>query len=183
MPLRSWKKLSGAVIANNGWWAYRKDEYELPSGKKGEYHYVHTNGASMVVPVTGEGKLLLVNQYRYLCGRESIEFPCGGVKDGSSYNETAWHELREETGYTSDRLSLGGEFNPYNGITDEICKVYIARELVFVGGAPDETEEFELIPLTPVELESRIASGEIWDGMTIAAWGIVRHAFSMSGGR
>ena len=182
MSLRSWKKLSGSIIAQNGWWTYRKDEYELPSGKKGEYHYVHTNGASMVVPVTVEGKVLLVNQYRYLCGRESIEFPCGGVKDGSSYNETAWHELREETGYTSERLSLAGEFNPYNGITDEICKVYLARELVFIGGAPDETEEFELVPLTPVELESRISSGEIWDGMTIAAWGIVRRAFGPGGG-
>ncbi len=101
-----------------------------------------------------------------------------GVKDGSSYNETARHELREETGYTSDRISLAGEFNPYNGVTDEICKVYIARDLVFVGGNPDETEEFEPVSLTPADLESRISSGEIWDGMTIAAWGIVRKAFA-----
>ena len=178
MSLRSWKKLSGSVIARNSWWTYRKDEFELPSGKKGEYHYVHTNGASMVVPVTVDGKVLLVNQYRYLCGRESIEFPCGGVKDGSSHEETARHELREETGYTSDRIALAGEFNPYNGVTDEICKVYIARNLVFVGGSPDETEEFEPVPLTPADLESRIASGEIWDGMTIAAWGIVRKGFA-----
>jgi ADP-ribose pyrophosphatase len=182
MPLRSWKKLSGSIVANNGWWTYRRDEYQLPSGRKGEYHYVHTNGASMVVPVTGEGKLLLVNQYRYLCSRESIEFPCGGVKDRSSYDETARHELREETGYTSASLSQAGEFNPYNGITDEICRVYVARDLTYVGGAPDETEEFELVNMTPRELESRIASGEIWDGMTIAAWSIVRHAFLGSAG-
>ena len=182
MPLRSWKKLSGSIIARNGWWTYRKDEFELPSGKKGEYHYVHTNGASLIVPVTVDGKVLLVNQYRYLCGRESTEFPCGGVKDGSSYDETARHELREETGYTSGRLSRAGEFNPYNGVTDEICRVYIARGLVHVGGTPDETEEFELVTLTPGELESRIASGEIWDGMSIAAWGIVRHAFGPGGG-
>jgi ADP-ribose pyrophosphatase len=181
MSLRSWKKLSGSVIAHNGWWAYRKDEYELPSGKRGEYHYVHTNGASMVVPVTLEGNVLLVNQFRYLCSRESIEFPCGGVKDGSSYEETAAHELREETGYASGNVSPAGEFNPYNGITDEICRVFIARELVFVGDAPDETEEFEHVELSPGELESRIASGEIWDGMTIAAWGIVRHLFGAAG--
>jgi len=182
MSLRGWKKLSGSVIARNGWWTYRKDEYELPSGKRGEYHYVHTNGASLVVPVTVEGNVLLVNQFRYLCGRESIEFPCGGVKDGSSYFETARHELREETGYTSGDLAQVGEFNPYNGVTDEICRVYIARDLVYVGGTPDETEEFELVPLPPGELESRIASGEIWDGMTIAAWGIVRPAFAPGAG-
>jgi hypothetical protein len=81
----------------------------------------------------------------------------------------------------SGRLSQAGEFNPYNGVTDEICKVYLARELVHVGGTPDETEEFELLTLTTAELESRIASGEIWDGMSIAAWAIVRHAFGPGG--
>jgi ADP-ribose pyrophosphatase len=174
MPLLPWRTIRETVVARNGWWTYRRDEYELPSGQKGEYHYVHTNGASLIVPVTDDGALLLVNQYRYLCRRESLEFPCGGVKDGSSYDETAREELREETGHTSDRLLLVGEFNPYNGVTDEICKVFIARNLTFVGGAPDETEQFELVRLKPEEMEARIAGGKIWDGMTIAAWGIVR---------
>ncbi|HUI64582.1 MAG TPA: NUDIX hydrolase, partial [Bacteroidota bacterium] len=67
-----------------------------------------------------------------------------------------------------------GEFNPYNGVTDEICQVFIARNLVFVGADPDVTEEFEILQLAPSDLEQRIASGEIWDGMTIAAWALVR---------
>ena len=174
MPLKAWKKLRESTLAQNPWWTYRKDDFELPSGTTGEYHYVHTNGASLVVPVAADGRILLVNQYRYLCARESIEFPCGGVKEGSSYSETAWNELREETGYRSDRLFLAGEFNPYNGVTDEICQVFIARNLVFVGADPDVTEEFEILQLTPSDLEQRIASGEIWDGMTIAAWALVR---------
>jgi ADP-ribose pyrophosphatase len=174
MSLTPWKRISRSVLFRNGWWAYVRDEYVLPSGKTGEYHLVHTNGASMVIPVTGEGKLLLVNQYRYLCAKESIEFPCGGVKDGSTYQETARHELREETGYTADALSEAGEFNPYNGVTDEICKIFIARGLRFVGGKPDDTEEFEYLHLTPSEIGARIVSGEIWDGMTIAAWAIAQ---------
>jgi ADP-ribose pyrophosphatase len=128
----------------------------------------------LIVPVADDGRIILVNQFRYLCDRESIELPCGGVKDGSSHNETAWQELREETGYTSDRMFLAGEFNPYNGVTDEICKVYVARELIHVGGDPDETEEFELVRLAPGELDGKIASGEIWDGMTIAGWTIAK---------
>ena len=174
MPLKEWKQIRATIVAHNPWWVYRKDDYELPSGKRGEYHYVHTNGASLIIPVTDDGKLLMVNQYRYLMRRESIEFPCGGVKEGSSYNETAWHELREETGYTTDRLFEAGEFNPYNGVTDEICRIYIARDLRFVGETPDETEEFEYLHLAPEQLESSIASGRIWDGMTIAAWAIAR---------
>ena len=124
--------------------------------------------------MAADGRILLVNQYRYLCDRESIEFPCGGVKDGSTHNETAWQELREETGYSSSKLFLAGEFNPYNGITDEICKVYIAHDLQYVGTDPDDTEEFEHLSLTPAEIDAKIADGTIWDGMTIAAWGIAR---------
>ena len=55
-----------------------------------------------------------------------------------------------------------------------MCRVYVARNLRFVGGVPDETEEFELLRLAPAEVEARIRSGAIWDGMTIAAWSIAK---------
>lgn len=174
MPLKSWKKLSESIVFRNAYWTYKRDAFELPSGKPGEYHYVHTNGSSMVIPVERDGTLLLVNQYRYLVARESVEFPCGSVKDGSTHEETARHELAEETGYSAESLFLAGEFNPFNGVTDEMCRVYVARGLAFVGGTPDETEEFELLRLAPAEVEKRIRSGAIWDGMTIAAWSIAK---------
>lgn len=174
MTLPAWSRISRIERFKNAWWTYLLDEYKLPSGKRGEYHFVHTLGSSMVVPVLPDGKLLLVNQYRYLLDRESIEFPCGSVKEGSNHDRTAWEELAEETGYSAKTLLQVGEFNPYNGVTDEICRVYIARDLQFVGADPDETEEFELVQLSPEELERKIAGGTVWDGMTIAAWGIGR---------
>lgn len=176
MALRRWHRLRRVFEIKNPWWSYRKEIVALPSGKEGEYHLVHTNGASMVIPVRADGKILLVNQYRYLLDRESLEFPCGGVKDGSSYLETATEELAEETGCSSGDLRCVGEYDPYNGVTDEICKVYIARELTHVEAHRDETEEFEQVVLSPAELESTIKSGGIWDGMTLAAWSIARHA-------
>lgn len=172
MGLKSWKRLAETVLFKNPWWTYRRDEVELPSGKKGEYHYVHTNGSAMVIPILDDGRILMVNQYRYLLDRESVEFPCGSVKDGSSHDATARHELAEETGYSAGTLTLAGEFNPYNGVTDELCRVYIARGLHHVGASPDETEEFELLALTGQEIDERIRTGQIWDGMSIAAWAV-----------
>lgn len=174
MSLKPWKKLSESIIFKNNWWTYKKDELELPSGKFGEYHYVHSNGSSIIIPIMNDGRVLMVKQYRYLVAKESIEFPCGSVKDGSTHDETAWHELTEETGYSSNRLFMVGEFNPYNGITNEMCHVYIARELQHVGGVPDETEEFELMLLNASEVDEKIRSGEVWDGMSIAAWHVVK---------
>lgn len=172
MALKRWKTIAKHVVSQNPWWRYRRDEFLLPSGKLGEYHYVQTNGSAMVVPVNADGAVLLVNQYRYLLDRESIEFPCGSVKEGSSFDRTAWEELAEETGYSAGEMALVGEFNPYNGVTDEMCRVYLARDLRYVGGSPDETEEFELLWLRPEEIDARIRDGTIWDGMTIAAWAI-----------
>lgn len=176
MALARWKTLRRNVVTTNPWWEYRHDVFSLPDGGQGDYHYVHTEGASMVLPLLDDGRLVLVRQYRYLCDRESLEFPCGGVKAGSNHLHTARQELAEEAGFDAAELTLLGEFNPYNGITDEICHVYLARKLTPVVSYPDLTEEFERVPLRPQEIDRRIASGEIWDGMTLAAWTIARTA-------
>jgi len=172
--LSRWKTLTSKVVHQNPWWTYKVDTFEIPNGLTGEYHYVHTAGASMIVPVDGDGRLILVNQYRYLCDRESVEFPCGGVKEGKTFDEMAAIELEEETGYRSNELIRIGEFNPYNGVTNEVCAVYIATSLYQTASKPEATEEFELVVCTPDELDEMIRENRIWDGMTLAAWLLAR---------
>ena len=162
------------VLFANPWWKYCHDQIELPSGKLGEYHYVLTNGSSMVVSLDDNKRLLLVRQYRYTGNRDSIEFPCGGVKDGSTHDETAKKELLEETGFLPAQIEPVGEFNPCNGLLEETCRVYIARNLRYIGARPDETESFELLRLTMEEMEELIQNATIWDGMTLAAWAIAK---------
>jgi ADP-ribose pyrophosphatase len=174
LMLSRWTTLSSRILHTNPWWKYLLDSFQTANGHVGEYHYVHTAGASMIVPIANDGRIVLVNQYRYLCQRESIELPCGGVKPEHTYEETAHHELEEETGYRSARMECIAEFNPYNGVTDEICKVFIADDLTLYEAKPDETEEFEILRLRPEEIDAMIVRGEIWDGMTLAAWVLAR---------
>ncbi|MGA9120940.1 MAG: NUDIX hydrolase [Bacteroidota bacterium] len=174
MPLASWETLTRTERFKNPWWTYRLNTFQLPGGQLGEYHFVHTNGSSLVIPRLPDGRLVLVNQFRYLAERESVEFPCGSVKDGSTYEETARHELREETGYSAEKLTPVGSFNPYNGVTDEFCRIYFAEGLRQVGGVPDATEEFEIREWTLAEMDEHIVDGSLWDGMTIAAWCIAK---------
>ncbi len=178
--LSRWKKLSSRIIDKNPWWSYTLDSFKIPDGIEGKYYYVHTEGSSMVVPVLDDGRIVLVNQYRYLCDRESVEFPCGGVKPEHRYDEMARIELEEEAGYLARSLDLVGEFNPFNGVTDEICKVFIARGLTKVQAKPESTEEFEMIMATPGEIDSMISKNVIWDGMTLAAWMLARKVFDDS---
>ena len=91
------------------------------------------------------------------------------------HEQTARDELAEEAGRTAADLALVGRFVPMNGVTDEVCHVYVARGLALATAAePDDTEEVEIVRLPPDEVEARIGTGEIWDGMTTAAWCLAR---------
>lgn len=174
MELKPWKKISSEVKFKNPWWTYIMDKYLLPSGREGEYHYVHTGGSVFIIPVFEDGNLLMNIQYRYLNERFSLEFPGGGVKPGENPDEIAGKELIEETGYSGE-LEKVGIFNPFCGVTNEYCHVYIARNLKpSEEEKPDDSEEFLIQKISVNELEEMIHTNEIFSGMTMASWALAR---------
>jgi len=175
--LPRWKKLSSEVVLDNPWWRYKKDRFEL-NGKQGEYHYASTHGSAMVIPVTAQGELVLVEQFRYLLDRVSLEFPGGGVAEHEPPLTAAARELAEECGLAADLVSIG-RFTPWNGVTDETCHVYLAEPVRqdASGAVPDATETFVVHRFTRAQLEAEIAGGRVCDGMTLAAYALYRAAY------
>lgn len=173
--MKAWNKISTTSIYKNNYWEYKLDEFETGLGVKGKYHYVHTRGSTMVIPISNSGKIILVKQYRYLNNKESIEFPCGSVSKGLSNIENAEKELREETGFSANKFTSIGKFNPYNGVTDEICEIFIAEDLFKSPLPKDPTENFEILMLEREKIELLIAENNIWDGMTMASWEISKN--------
>jgi ADP-ribose pyrophosphatase len=168
--LKELKQISSSIRSSNPYWQYGFDVYEKPDGSHGDYHYVHSRGSVMVVPRFPDDTYLVTKQYRYLNQRVSYEFPGGGQLPNLSVEEQAQCELQEESGFSGE-LTFLGEFNPCNGITDEICSVFLAQNLVPAPDArPDESEEFERVRISRKELTHLIHFGECWDGMTLAAW-------------
>ncbi len=175
MELKRWEKLSTELKFSNNWWSYRIDKYLLPDGKEGEYHYAFTHGSAFVIPINDNGKIIMVKQYRYLNDRFSMEFPGGGVKKENNHDREAEKELIEETGFEGE-LEYAGMFNPYNGVTNEICKVYIARNLKPSSEyKKDDSEEFVIYEFSTEEIEIMISNNEIYDGMTLASWALVKN--------
>jgi len=174
--LQEWKKINSSTVDKNPWWTYKKDHFEIPGRYRGEYFYVHTNGSAMVIPLSAEGRVSCVAQYRYLCRRISLELPCGSVKEGHSVEETARYECTEEVGFEPQALVRVGAFNPCNGLTDEMCTVFVGTDLVPRRREGDVTEELEVQHLAPRRIDELIATGDIWDGMTIAAWTMAKPA-------
>lgn len=168
-----WKTLSSEEIHKNKWYRIVKKNFETPEKKSGEYFVLETDGSSMVVPIK-ENRIIFGKQYRYTIDRWSIELPCGGVKRGSSYLKTAAEELEEEAGYKAGFIEEIGEFAPFEGVSSEICKVYLATDLVYVGNNLEDTEHIETMEVEIPKVYKMVEDGEIIAGMTIAALALAR---------
>lgn len=170
--LKKLKKLSSKEKFRNKWWAYIIDEYEWPTGDIGEYHFVRTTGSTMIIPKLKDDIFIMTKQFRYLNQKESIEFPGGSIKQGLLPEQNALEELEEEAGFICSAVTELGKFNPYNGVTDEICTVFLAEGLSQTELKPEPSEEFEIMQLSFNQINQKIATGEIWDGMTLASWAV-----------
>lgn len=169
--LKSFRQLSREVVDTNVIFQYCKDMVELPDGKVEEYVACVHKGASAVVPVLEDGRILMVHQYRYALGRNTVEIPAGGRNSvDESFEAAAIRELEEETGYTTDE-------KPEHLITiataiaycDEIIEVYVARNLRRTGQHLDPDEFIEVVPYELDSLVDMIYSGKIQDSKTIAS--------------
>lgn len=171
--LLSWKRLTHAVKMTNPWWEYHEDTFTMPNGKTGTYHFMHTTGSVVVIPMTDDGRVVCTRQYRYLADRISLELVGGGIESGQTAEEAARNELAEETGFAADSLEKIGEIMPLPGLVKETEYVFLASGLRDVPAHPDVTEEFETVLLTPEELDTAIG-GEFFNGWSIAAWALAR---------
>lgn len=162
------KTISSKVLYSNPYWNYCLDRYSIDS-KEFDYHYVNSRGSVIVIPKLNDTTFVMVEQYRYLNKKNSIEFPGGGVQLNSDYETSAKNELEEETGYTCSDLVFIGEFNPCNGITNEICRVYLANKLNQIVSRHEETEKIKLLYLSLEEINQLIKSNKIWDSMSISS--------------
>ena len=107
----------------------REDEVALPDGEQIKYAYVERDEAVVIVPVTGDGKIVMLKQYRYAVDEWCVEVPAGGMHDSgdASPEEVARKELREEVGATAEKLTYIDFFFSANAITDEKCHVFLAQ--------------------------------------------------------
>jgi ADP-ribose pyrophosphatase len=174
MPKRL-KKLSEEVVHENVWWTYKHDTYEKPNGEPGDYYYGDTTGVAMVIPVCEDGKIALALQYRYLAGKQSIEFPAGGIKENQDVLEAAKQELFEETGWVAEDYTKIGVFEPMPGRFRNTTHVYIAHVVEQHDQQLDDTEDIEVLYRRPDEIVDMIRRGDIFDGLTLSAWALAQN--------
>ncbi|MBQ2986232.1 MAG: NUDIX hydrolase [Tyzzerella sp.] len=150
------------------------DQVEV-NGRESNWDYIHHNGGAAVVPVTEEGKILMVKQYRNALDRFTLEIPAGALDSvQESGMECVARELEEETGYIAKSIEWLINTNSWAAFTNEKVEIFVARDLVPSKQNFDEEESIELQTYTLDKLKEKIFSGEITDSKTVA--GILAYA-------
>ena len=146
------------------------DKVELPDKNTSTREYIKHLGAVCIVPVTDEGEVVLVRQYRYAIGREMLEIPAGKLDfAGEDPTEAALRELREETGAVPKSFTFIGDYYGSPALISERIWIYLAEGLEFGERELDE-DEFLTVEKIPLDvLVDMICKGEIADGKTQAA--------------
>ncbi len=141
---------------------------ELPDGTLAQRDIVRHPGGVGVVALTDECLVALVRQYRAPFDRVTVEIPAGKIEPGEDPLEAARRELVEETGYTAGELVPLVSVAPSPGYTDEVVRVYLARDLTFTAQHTDG-DEFLNVDLVPLdEVRAAVLSGAVIDAKTVA---------------
>jgi ADP-ribose pyrophosphatase len=148
----------------------------LPNKNEGEWECVRHPGGALAVPVTSEGKLVLVRQYRFTVQGRLLEFPAGTIEPNETPEETIQREIEEETGYRAQQWRKLGEFFVAPGYSDEIIYAYLAQDLEKLENPPDgdEDEDLETVLMTPDEFEKAIHLGDVADAKSICSFVLAR---------
>jgi 8-oxo-dGTP pyrophosphatase MutT (NUDIX family) len=123
-----------------------------------------------VIPVTPDGELILVEQYRHGTDQVTIEIPGGTVDPGEKPMDTAARELEEETGYLAETIVQIGSVEPNPAFLTNTCWTFLALGCTPDGTAdPDPTEEIWVQRIALHEFADLIDNGTITHSLTVAA--------------
>ncbi|HEX5539630.1 MAG TPA: NUDIX hydrolase [Methylophilaceae bacterium] len=147
----------------------QRDNARLPSGNESTREFIIHPGATAIVPILPNGKLLLERQFRYPLKRVFIELPAGKIDPGEDPLLTGQRELLEETGYSASEWVYLARQYPCIGYSNEVIHIYLARGLQKGEHHRDEDEALQLFEASLADCLAMVQRGEITDGKTIVA--------------
>ena len=165
--------LSTREIYRNHWMRVREDEILRSNGQRGIYGVVDKEDGAVILPIEN-GRVWLVEQFRYTIQERALELPQGGWEmEVENPEDLARGELKEETGLEAAHMTYLGWMWIAYGFTRQKQHVFLATGLTETGQEPDPEEHDLIVRSVPVvEFEQMIFDGTVRCNCTIAAWGL-----------
>ena len=167
-----WGFLESMVLQSCRVFTVRRERYRSPrTGREHDFHLLDSPDWVNVIPLTEDGEVVLVKQFRFGIRESSLEIPGGMLEEGDTPAGAAVRELLEETGFGGDEPEYLGFVHPNPAIHTNRCYTYLVRNAVYrQPPKQDSTEdvEVEIVPLK--EIPGLIRSGAITHALVVAAF-------------
>lgn len=173
MSLKKWKVLNSEKLLQKGFFSLRVDECELPDRRIMPRYYVMEFADWVnIVPITKDGFVILIKQYRHAGGDFFYEIPGGGMdsQDKGDSLVAAQRELLEETGYNAQYWQYMGFHSPNPALQNNKMHTYLAKNCTLVTSQKlDEFEEIEVQLFSKKEVIDMLKNGCIHHSLIAAS--------------
>jgi len=160
--------LSSQTVYQGKVFGIRRDELIEPTGVRTTREMISHPGSVVVLPVLPDGRILLIQQYRYAARQFLWELVAGKMDGGETPEQGAARELKEETGYTARKLKVFLEFFPTPGFLEEKMYLLLAEGLTPGEATPEDDEKIIAKAYTPKQLDEMLRKKKLRDAKTIA---------------
>lgn len=147
----------------------RVDTVELPGKKYSRREIVEHPGGVCILAITDDNELVFVKQYRKAVEEFILEIPAGRIEDDESPEFAALRELKEETGFSTSKITKVMQFYTSPGFTNEKIQLFMATNLEVGDLDLDENEYIEVVQINIQEAIKMVDEGVITDSKTIIA--------------
>ena len=162
------KQVESQVVYDGAIIRVRLDRAQLPNGRVARREVVEHPGGVAVLPLDGDGNILMVRQFRYPFQKVLLELPAGKLERGEDPEQCAVRELSEEVGAAGELRFLGAIY-PSPGVYGETLYLYLAQNLTFGQAHPDEDEFLQVERVPFGQAVDMILSDRLRDGKTVCA--------------
>ena len=162
------KILKSKVVYQGRVFGVRRDEVVEPSGVHATREVITHSGSVVVLPVLGDGRIVLIRQYRHATRQYLWELVAGRMDQGESPRQAAARELIEETGYRAKKFTVFLNVFPSPGFLEERMYILLAEGLTPGEAQPEEDEKIISRACRPSQLKEMIRLGRLHDAKSVA---------------